>query len=131
MDAATFRTAFPAFADSAKFPDARVAFWLSVGGKRLSAERWGDLLDQGLCLFAAHNMTLETAAAQDTAGTGGMSAAAGPVVSESKAVGPLSKSKSYNSATTAWAAAGAWNSTIYGQQFYELMQLVGVGGLHL
>lgn len=129
MDVAGFRAAFPAFADSDLFPDARVQFWLTVGSKRLSAERWDDLLDQGLCLFTAHQLTLELAAAQDTAGTGGMSAAAGPAVSESKTVGPLSKSKSYNPATTAWTNGATWNSTIYGQQFYELVQLVGAGGL--
>ncbi len=131
MDAATFRTAFPAFADSAKFPDARVAFWLSVGGKRLSAERWGDLLDQGLCLFAAHNMTLETAAAQDhrrdrrherggrSRGLGVQGRRAAVQIQELQLGDhPLGRGRSLE-------------STIYGQQFYELMQLVGVGGLHL
>lgn len=128
MDAAGFRAAFPAFT-AELFPDARVAFWLSVGSKRISAERWDDLYEQGLCLFTAHNLTLERAASLDPTGTGGMSAAAGPVTSESKTVGPISKSKSYSQATTANPAAGQWNATIYGQQLYELMRLIGVGGI--
>lgn len=128
MNAAEFRAAFPAFT-AELHPDARVDFWLLVGSKRLDEDRWGDLYEQGLCLFAAHNLTLERAASLDPTGTGGMSAAAGPVTSESKTVGPISKSKSYSQATTANPAAGQWNLTIYGQQLYELMQLVGVGGV--
>ena len=128
MDAAAFRAAFPAFTE-ALFPDARVAFWLAVGSKRISAERWDDLYEQGLCLFTAHNLTLERVAALDPSGTGGMSAAAGPVTSDAKSVGAISKSKSYSQATTANPAAGQWNATIYGQQFYGLMQLIGVGGV--
>lgn len=128
MDAAGFRTTFPAFTEEL-FPEARVSFWLGVGTKRLSAERFDDLHDQAVCLYAAHNLTLERAASLDTTGTGGMNAAAGPVTSESKTVGPISKSKSYSQATTASMAAGQYNLTIYGQQLYELMQLVGVGGV--
>jgi hypothetical protein len=127
MDAAGFRAAFPAFTPELH-PDARVAFWLLVGSKRLAEDRWGDLYEQGLYLFTAHNLTLERAASLDPTGTGGMSAAAGPVTSESKTVGPISKSKSYSQATTANPAAGQWNLTIYGQQLYDLMQLIGVGG---
>lgn len=130
MDVAGFRTDFPAF-DVETFPDVRVAFWLSIASKSLDAGRWGDLLDQGLCLYVAHNLTLERAAQVDTKGTGGMSAAAGPLVSESKAVGGVSKSEGRSQATTAWANAGPWNATIYGQQLYNLMRMVGAGGVQL
>lgn len=130
MDVAGFRAAFPAFPEDI-FEDARVAFWLGIGAKRLSAERFDDLHDQAVALYVAHNLTLERAAALDPSGTGGMSAAAGPVVSESKTAGPVSKAKSYSQATTARADAGAWNATIYGQQLFDLMQLVGVGGVCL
>jgi len=128
VDVTGFRTAFPSFGQE-MFPDARVQFWLTVGAKRLSAARWGDLLDHGLCLFAAHNLTLEREAAKDASGTGGMGAAKGPVTSESKSVGPVSKSTSYSQATASNPAAAAWNATIYGQQLHDLMQLVGAGGL--
>lgn len=128
MDVAGFREAFPAFTEELH-PDARVAFWLTLGCKRLSVERFDDLHDQAVCLYTAHNLTLERAASLDTSGTGGMSAAAGPVTGESKTVGPISKSKSYSQATTANMAAGQYNLTIYGQQLYELMLLVGVGGV--
>jgi hypothetical protein len=128
MDAAGFRSAFPAFTE-ALFPDARVTFWLALGAKRLSADRFAALYDQAVCLFAAHNLTLERAAGLDASGTGGMSAAAGPVTAESKTVGPVSKSKSYSQATTADPNGRQWNATIYGQQLFDLMQLVGVGGV--
>lgn len=128
MDVAGFREAFPAFTED-MHPNARVAFWLSVGGKRLSAEKFDDLFDQALCLFVAHNLTLERVASLDTTGAGGMSAAAGPATAESKTVGPVSKSKSFNPAGVTNPAGAQWNATIYGQQLFDLMQLVGVGGL--
>lgn len=128
MDVAGFRAAYPAFTE-ALHPDARVAFWLRVAGLRLSAARWGELLDDGMALFVAHHLTLERAAALATDGTGGKLAAAGHLASESKGVGGVSKSKGYAAGTTDWVNAGAWNQTIYGQQFYELMQLIGAGGI--
>jgi len=128
MDAAGFRLAFPAF-HAERFPDARVAFWLTVGGKRLSAERFGDLLDEALCLYAAHELTLERAAALDTSGAGGMSAAAGPAAATSKAVGSVSKSVSFSPGATQTLGAGRYNATIYGQQLHELMRLLGAGGM--
>lgn len=130
MDAAAFREAFPAFSGSL-FPSAQVEFWLAVASIRLSAARWGDLLDQGIGLFVAHNLTLERMVELDSQGTGGSTATQGPAVSDSKTVGPVSKSKSYSPATVADASAGAWNQTVYGQRFYELMRLVGVGGLQV
>jgi len=128
MDIAGFRAAFPAFTEDLH-PDVRVSFWLTVGSKRLSADRWDELLDQGLCLYVAHNLTLERAASLDTSGAGGMSAASGVVTGESKTVGPLSKSKSFSQATTANPEGAQWNATIYGQQLFDLMRLVGVGGI--
>lgn len=128
MDAAGFRLAFPAF-DAERFPDARIAFWLAVGVKRLSAERFGDLLDHALCLFTAHELTLERAAAMDATGAGGMSAAAGPAAATSKAVGSVSKSVSYAPGAAMNPEAGRMNATIYGQQLHELMRMVGAGGL--
>ena len=58
MDIAAFRDSFPQFS-AELVPDARVQFHLTVAGKLLPAKRWDDLLDQGLGLYVAHQLTLE------------------------------------------------------------------------
>lgn len=126
-----FRESFPQFTD-ALFPEGRVRFWLTLAGKSMSRERWDTLLPEGMGLFAAHFLTLEREANKVTDGTGGITAAAGPVISSSKAVGGVSKSEGRAGPTaTASLNAGQWNATIYGQQYWQLAQLVGVGGLHV
>ena len=127
-----FRAAFPAFTVEL-FPDARVEFYLALAGERLPPDRWGGLLPGGTALFVAHNLTLEKAAERAADGAGGFYAAAGPVVSESesKTVGGVSKTVSTGragAAATGYAAAGQWNDTVYGKQFWELAQIVGAGG---
>lgn len=133
MTVAEFRDAFPQFVEDL-FPDARVQFYLTLAGQRLDACRWDTLLEHGTALFTAHCLTLERAASKSTDGTGGMDAAAGPVIagSESKTVGGVSKSVSETragAAATGYVAGGHWNDTVYGKQFYELMMLVGAGGV--
>jgi hypothetical protein len=128
MTVTEFRQSFPQFS-AEFFPDARVEFYFALAGKRLPAERWGDLLHEGVALFTAHFLTLERAASLKADGTGGFDAAAGPAVGVSKTVGGVSKTENRaGSAASGYLNAGQWNNTIYGQQFWELAQLVGVGG---
>lgn len=123
-----FREAFPQFTDEL-FPDGRVRFYLTLAGKSLSAERWDDLLPEGMGLFAAHYLTLEREAAKSKDGTGGIAAAAGAVISSSKTVGGVSKSEGRaGTVATANLNAGHWNDTIYGKQYWQMVQLVGAGG---
>lgn len=128
---AEFREAFPQFGEEC-FPDGRVAFWLSVAGKRLDPEKWDSLLAEGMCLFAAHNLTLERAASLAADGTGGMDAAGGSVTSETKTVGSVSLSRTRSGgASSVYVNAGHWNDTSYGKQFYELLLIIGAGGLQV
>lgn len=123
-----FREAFPQFSEEL-FPDSRVEFHLRLARKQLNPARWEDLLPEGLGLFVAHYLTLEAEAQKARDGTGGITAAAGPVVSEGKSVGGVSKNVSRaGPALTARAGAGQWNLTIYGQQYWDLVQIVGAGG---
>lgn len=128
-----FRESFPVFTLEL-FPDARVAFWLALAGKQLDPVRWDGLFAPGVCLYVAHQLTLEATAGKQADGSGGMDAAAGPVTAESKTVGSVSHSISRGGAAAAGAAnlnAGHWNLTIYGQQYWQLVQMVGAGGLHI
>jgi len=123
-----FREAFPQFTEEL-FPDARVRFYLTLAGKSMSAERWDDLLLEGMGLRVAHFLTLEREATKAKDGTGGINAAAGAVVSSSKSVGGVSKSESRaGAAASGEPSAGQWNLTIYGQQYWQMAQLVGAGG---
>ena len=58
MDPAEFRLAFPEFVDEQTYPNSLVAFWYGVGESLLNEERWGDLLEYGLYLFTAHQVSL-------------------------------------------------------------------------
>lgn len=123
-----FRLAAPALPETL-VPDARVEFYLRLAAKRLDKERWDDLYEEGAYFFAAHYLTLELDSAKAKDGTGAISTAAGAVVSSSKSVGGVSKSESRaGAAATANPAAGQWNLTWYGQQYWHWSQLVGAGG---
>lgn len=130
MDIEAFRQAFPHFTEQ-NAPAARLRFFLALAKKQLPPERWGDLLDDGIALLTAHNLSLEAEIVKDKTGAGAIAAAAGPVTSESKTVGSMSKSVSRSGAAaqgTSLVGAGNYNATIYGQQFWQLAQIVGAGG---
>lgn len=130
MDVAAFRIAFPQFTPDLA-PDARVRFHLTVAGKLLPAARWGELLDEGMGLYAAHQITLELEAGKAGDGTGGIDAAAGPVTGETKTVGGMSHAVTRAGAAAQGSAltdAGQYNGTVYGQQFWQLVRIIGAGG---
>lgn len=130
MTPAEFRAVMTAFADEAAFPDGQIAFWLASAEKQVPVKRWGDWRDMGVMYLAAHRLTLAAAAAKATDGTGGMDAAGGGVISETKTVGGISKSIGRaGAATTADPNAGQYNDTSYGKQYWALAMSVGAGGL--
>lgn len=123
-----FREAFPYFTEE-RFSDARLSFWLKFAMKQLPEKRWEELWDEGCYLFMAHYLSLEALAGKSAAGTGGVEAAAGAVVSSSKSVGGVSKSESRaGAAATGDQAAGQWNDSIYGRQLWQLICIIGAGG---
>lgn len=123
----SFRIDFPAFTDTAAYPDASVAFWLGLASKSLSPDRWGELLDYGTELFVAHNLALD-AQANKAAAAGGVPGVASGLTS-SKTVDKVSVS--YDTASAAIEGAGNWNLTTYGQRYVQLARLVGAGGVQL
>jgi len=127
MDIITFRQDFPEFASTTDYPDAQVTFWLGVGGKLLRAERWFDLLDQGLELFTAHHLAI---GAKDlaTATAGGIPGAVQGNVT-AKSVDKVSVS--YDASRVTYDDAGFWNMTSYGLRYWNLLMLVGAGGVQL
>lgn len=119
---ASFRTTFPAFASAAVYPDPMVTFWLDVATKQVNAERWAELTDLGIQLYAAHMLMLE--ARQTAAASKGQSGAQVGLLTSKSADGV---SGSYDVATTTEKDAGHWNSTTYGTRYYRYAKMMGAG----
>lgn len=125
MDAATFRANFPEFESCYTYPDAQVNFWLSVAVKSVNADRWYDLYDQGLQLFVAHHLAVASGNTM-TASAGGIPGAV-KGAQTSKSVDKVAVS--YDASKAQYDDAGFWNLTSYGLQYWNLVQMVGAGGL--
>lgn len=124
----SFRSNFPEFASASIYPDATVNYWLGIGAKLLRADRWEDMLDHGLELFAAHHIALAAQAVKASAAGGTPGANVGVTTSET--VDKVSVSYDAGS-TTLDAGAGHWNATVYGVQFLQMVRMFGSGGWQL
>lgn len=125
MDYTTFTTNFPEFSDQTKYPQGQVNFYLGFGVNLLNVSAWGNLLDQGLQLFTAHNLVL-AAQRQKATAAGGVPGAAQGMVS-GKTVDKASVS--YDTASVALEGGGDWNLTTYGLQYLRLSRIVGAQGI--
>lgn len=127
MVIATFRAAFPEFADTAVYPDAQITFWATIAEEMVVSDIWGDMYPFGVQLYVAHEITL---AAQNvhTAAIGGVPGQNAGIVT-SKAVGAVNAS--YDANTTTEKDAGWWNLTNYGKQFIRLVRIFGAGCIQL
>lgn len=127
MDASTFRTDFPEFANTTTYPDAQVNFQISLATIRLPECRWTTLLPYGIELFTAHNLALRRAA-QLAAATGAAPGAVnGPVTSKTVDKVSYSMDPSLVSLTD----GGYWNMTSYGIEFYQMALMIGSGPIQL
>lgn len=124
ITAQDFRAAMPAFADVTKFPTASVTFWLDLAYKRHNAERWGEMLDAGIQLYVAHELSVDASSALTPGAPGQIN---GNITSRS--VGGMSYSRDVSSATE--PDAGYMNLSTYGVRWRQLMKLVGAGPLHV
>lgn len=122
-----FRKAFPAFMDPGCYPEHSIEFWAGFGEKMMNKCRWGNLLPEGLCLYVAHQLTIEfnsTRAARKGQAPGQIS---GAVTSAS--VDKVSYSRDASSAME--PNAGHWNLSTYGLRYRQIMLMVGAGAVHL
>lgn len=123
----TFREHFPEFSSTATYPDAQVQFWITVAEKLLPADRWFDLIDEGVELFTAHHLAIGKRD-KDTADVGGTPGTInGPQTS--KSVDKVSAS--FDTGAVTYQGAGFWNGTMYGIRFWRLAMMVGAGGVQL
>lgn len=127
LDESNFRQTMPAFASVDDYPSAQFNFYLKLGVKLLPESRWDDLLDDGLTFFVAHYLVLyaRDMSFVDIGGIGGK------VIGNETAKSIDGVSKSMDVSGVMITDAGHWNQTTFGIQFYQLMRMIGAGGIQL
>lgn len=117
----------------------RISFWISIFEDTYSEDRFAQFWERACYLFVAHNLYLEMKAGAISVSEDGSATipstaqelAAGTISSTYKAVGPLIKSTSYNSrGATALSGEGDYGLTIYGKQFWRIVNIIGIGILY-
>lgn len=121
----TFRQHLPEFADQTDFPPSVVDYWISIAVGMLNASRWMNMLDHGIELYVAHQLTLEAKAMQ-TANNGGLPGTT-PGIMNNKSVDKVSVG--YDTSSVVELDAGHWNLSIYGLRFIRLARMFGAGPL--
>lgn len=124
---ADFRQNFPAFTNDVTYTAAAINFWLSLGAKLISVDRWGDVFDYGLQLFVAHNLTLEYES-DKAATTGGKPGQVVGAIS-SASVDKVSYSRDASSAMD--PENGHWNLSTYGLRYIRLVKMMGAGPIQV
>ena len=121
---ASFRVAFQAFKDPADYPDATIELWIAQWPKLYNAVAFDQTADMATMLFVAHVMSMTRRDVQAAQRGGSPGQSSGPV--QQKAVGAVSVS--YDTISGTIKDAGWYNLSSYGIQFYQLLQLAGMGG---
>ena len=127
MDAATFRSDFPAFASTTKYPDAQVNFWLNMALIWFDPVLWDNMLNYATELFVAHNLAQQGSDNAIAAFGGAPGLTQGVLSSKSVAQGAMG----FDTGATTVPGAGNWNATSFGVRLYELMNIFGSGGMQL
>lgn len=126
MTPADFRSAFPEFASTTDYPDARIQFWIAFAGEVVLADRWDPtLIDMGQQLYVAHQLVLSRR--NQLAAQGGGSPGTSNGVINSKSVDRVSVG--YDTTAGTEVDGSHFNLTTYGVQFLNLARMVGAGGV--
>lgn len=124
FDAVAFRAQFPAFADTAKYPDAVLSGYFDMATCNINeydnCEIWGKCLQQALNLMTSHIATIFDMIASGTAITGVQTGASVDKVSISAQAPPIK---------TAWQAWLA--KTPYGEMLWALLTAMSTGGFYI
>lgn len=127
FDIGAFRTAFPEFADTEKYPTPQIQFWADLAVLQVTQCIWKNAWSKGVSLYVAHEITL---AGQNTktAQFGGVPGVQGGIAN-TKTVGGATVG--YDTVVTQELNGGYWNLTTYGKQFLRLVRIFGTGALQL
>lgn len=122
-----FRTDFPEFADTARYPDPSVNFYLGQADTLLNQDVHGDRFVYLAELFTAHYTELRGRTLAAVA-AGGVNSNGQTGVVSSKSVDKVSVS--YDVSGVINPDAGFWNNTAYGREFWW-WSMSGAGGRQL
>lgn len=123
----SFRDAFPVFKDTTKFPAGQVQFYLALAPKLHNAERWDELLDFGVQLWTAHNLTLDYESARQAAAGQNPGSVRGNITSMS--ADGVSWARDASAAMD--PKAGHWNLSQYGLRWKNLSNMIGMGPIQV
>lgn len=127
VDADKLRTDLQEFADTERYPDDMIAYWLAIAVQLVDPGRWSTLADVGVELFTAHNLVLERRAMDEAAR--GKIPGQTPGIVNNKSVDKVSVG--YDTQGGAEMGAGHWNLTIYGSRYIRLARMMGRGGVQV
>lgn len=119
MTPAEFKAIFPSFDGET---DARVQYAIDSAAPFFDVARWENLYTQGLVNYVAHTLTMTAVAAVVVGGVAGVSD-----VATTKKVGDVSVTKS--DAMVEKLAKNPYLRTVYGQEYYRLSRMVGMGAI--
>ncbi|MDY4387890.1 DUF4054 domain-containing protein [Pectobacterium aroidearum] len=123
-----FRDDFPEFANTIRYPDAAVNFYLGQADILLDQNMQGDQFVYLAELFTAHYTELRGRALAAATAGGGVNSSGGGVLT-SKSVDKVSAS--YDVSGIINPDAGFWNNTGYGREFFWWWSMFGAGGRQL
>lgn len=126
MDITAFREAFPQFADTTAYPDARLTAAASFVESMLPQCRWGAGWDYACMLYLAHLLVITGPSGAGGGGTSG-GGVTGPVTA--KAVDKVSVS--YDAGAVTYDGQAFWNMSRYGIQLFQLIQMFGAGPIQV
>lgn len=135
-----FRADFPAFTDPTVYTDGAINFWIGIASLQLS-QRWPttpgaiagpsgklrSIQDLGVCLFVAHQLTVEAYSTEQAQSGVPPTGPAGVV--QSKGLGP--GSVGYDVGSTLNPNDTFWNLSIYGRRFALIARHVGAAPIQL
>ena len=136
---ASFRIDLPEFADTQKYPNSMISYWIAIAVMMLPTSSWGmgsqspanpptTIYDFGCEQFVAHNLVLE-AQAMAASTNGGVPGSGGNGIVTSESVGSVSRS--YDASAGLNLDGADWNLTLYGVRFLRIARMRGRGPVQI
>jgi len=122
-----FLTTFPEFNDASRYPTLQRKMWFDIAVANTDPCRWGEYYPMGIYLFVAHHLALfgNQRGRSPNSMPGRI-----PFTMGSKSVGAVSVSYD-TSLLSSMKGLGIWGLTLYGMEYYRLLQLLGMGGVQI
>jgi hypothetical protein len=125
-----FRSDFPAFANTQRYPDGFITYWLNYVYNLVNPTAWGTMTDTAAELWVAHLVAVERRAIDESLrGIPGEQPGqmTGPVSSKSSD----KNSVSYSAEALQKKSYGDLNLTTYGVRFAGLIEMFGAGPIQV